>query len=225
VPIENSTDGRIADTLDMFTRLPLKICAEVSLRIHHNLLAVCPQADVRRVYSKPQALSQCRHWLAANLPQAQIKEVASTTTAVQLAKQEPQAAAVASRQAAAAYGLDVVCSDIEDRANNVTRFAVVGHQMAAPTGNDKTALMFQTEDAPGALCDALAAFKKNDVNMTWIESFPAESSSPQSPEYVFFVDLAGHADDDAVRKTIQQLEKKCRRVVLLGAFPRGACYD
>lgn len=224
VPIENSTDGRVADTLDMFTRLPLKICAEVCLRVHHNLLALCPQGEIRRVYSKPQALSQCRSWLATNVPQAQLKEVASTTTAAQLAKQEPFAAAVASRQAAAAYGLNIVCSDIEDRQNNITRFAVVGHQMGERSGDDKTAIMFQISDQAGALCDVLAALKQNKVNMTWIESFPAENTGKKQ-EYVFFVDLTGHPKELKVKRSLETLASKCERVVLLGAFPRGKSYD
>lgn len=224
VPIENSTDGRIADTLDMFTRLPLKICAEVSLRIHHNLLAMCGQAEIRRVYSKPQALSQCRNWLAVNLPQAQFKEVASTTTAVELARQEPYAAAVASRQAAVAYGLNIVCSNIEDRENNITRFAVISHQEGERTGDDKTAIMFQILDQPGALSDALAACKRNKVNMTWIESFPGHNDG-KVQQYLFFADLGGHSKDLKVKRTLNALEKKCQKLVVLGAFPRSSCYE
>ena len=224
VPIENSTDGRVADTLDMFTRLPLKICAEVSLRIHHYLLAMCAQSEIRRIYSKPQALSQCRNWLANNAPQAQLHEVASTTTAAQLAKQEPYAAAVASRQAASAYGLRIICEDIEDRENNITRFAVVGHEVAKRTGKDKTAIMLQITDHPGALCDALAVFKKNKVNMTWIESFPAKTESAVQ-EYVFFADVTGHVNEARVKRTLSGLERKCHRVVVLGSFPKGQCYE
>lgn len=224
VPIENSTDGRIADTLDMFTRFPMKICAEVSLRIHHNLLAACPQSEVRRVYSKPQVLSQCRHWLATNVPQAQLKEVASSTTAVQLAKQEPGAAAVASRQAAVAYGLDVICADIEDFQNNITRFAVISHHSGDKTGSDKTAIMFHVTDYPGALCDALLTFKKNKVNMSWIESFPAKSEG-KSQEYVFFADIAGHSEEARVKRTLSQLERKCRQLVVLGTFPKSVCHE
>lgn len=224
VPIENSTDGRIADTLDMFTRLPLKITAEISLRIHHHLLANCTQSEVRRVYSKPQALSQCRNWLATHVPQAQLKEVASTTTAVQLAKQEPGASAVASRQAAAAYGLNILCSDVEDRENNITRFAIIANQSGERTGNDKTAVMFQIPDAPGALCDALLACKKNKVNMSWIESFPGKNDG-KAQEYVFFADLNGHLDDSRVKRAIQALERKCQELVVLGSFPKGSCFE
>lgn len=224
VPLENSTDGRIADTLDMFTKLPLKVCGEVSLRIHHNLLATCPQAEIRRVYSRPQALSQCRNWLTSNVPQAQIKEVASTTTAVQLAKQEEFAGAVASRQAASQYGLTIVASDIEDRENNITRFAIIGHQMAKRSGDDKTTIMFELPNEPGALFDALVSFKKNKVNMSWIESFPGKTDG-RKQEYIFFVDVGGHLDDLKIKRTLQVLEKKCDRMVVLGTYPRGECYE
>src|SRR5262245_46329974 len=129
VPLENSTDGRVADTLDMFLRMPqLIVCAEIRLRIHHNLLAACEQEAIRRVYSKPQALSQCRNWLSKNVPQATLHSVASTAVAAELALREPGAAAVASRQAAVRYGLRILFADIEDSPNNETRFAVIGHQ-------------------------------------------------------------------------------------------------
>lgn len=224
VPIENSTDGRIADTLDMFTKLPVKICAEVSLRIHHYLLANCPQSEIRRVYSKPQALSQCRTWLATNVPQAQLKEVASTTTAVQLAKTDEGAAAVASRQAGVAHGLGIVCENIEDRENNITRFAVISQSSAGKSGNDKTAVMFQIADHPGALSDALLACKKNKVNMSWIESFPAKNGG-KGQEYIFFADLVGHADEPRIKRTLDALGRKCQQLVILGSFPKGGCYE
>ena len=131
VPIENSTDGRIADTLDMFTRLPVQICGEVNFSIHHCLLGRCPRNEVQEVYSKPQALSQCRNWLTRHLPQARTVEVTSTSTSAQLAKDKPGAAAIASVQAAVHYGLDVLAENIEDQKGNVTRFAVIGHHPAA----------------------------------------------------------------------------------------------
>src|SRR5262249_21572669 len=169
VPLENSTDGGVADTLDMFMRLPqLKIGAEVRLRIHHNLLANCEQQEIRRVYSKPQALSQCRNWLSKNVPHASLHEVASTATAAELAQREPGAAARASRQAAVKYGLRILFTDIEDSPYNETRFAVIGTQESRRTGRDKTAIMFKTPHQPGALVDALNAFKQNKLNLTWI---------------------------------------------------------
>src|SRR5947209_8470084 len=205
VPLENSTDGRVADTLDMFMRLPqLKVCAEVRLRIHHNLLANCEQQEIRRVYSKPQALSQCRNWLSKNVPHASLHEVASTATAAELAQREPGAAAVASRQAAVKYGLRILFSDIEDSPYNETRFAVIGQQRNSKSGHDKTAVMFRIPHNPGALADALNVFKTNKINLTWIESFPAKSAKP---EYVFFVDFEGHVDEAKVKRALALLER------------------
>jgi len=218
VPLENSTDGRVADTLDMFIRLPqLKICAEARLKIHHNLLANCEQQEIRRVYSKPQALSQCRNWLAKNVPYASVHEVASTATAAELATRERGAAAVASRQAAVKYSLRILFADIEDMPNNETRFAIIGHQDAPRTGTDKTAIMFQLPHEPGSLVDALSIFKANKLNMTWIESFPART--PSSKEYIFFVDVEGHGDDAKVKKALAALEEHADSVSVLGSYP------
>jgi chorismate mutase/prephenate dehydratase len=222
VPVENSTDGRIADTLEMFTRLPLRIWAEVRLRVHHNLLAKCPQSDVRRVYSRPQALSQCRTWLSKNVPQAQLIDVASTATAAKLAQTEPNAAAVASRQAAQHYGLEIIARNVEDVEHNVTRFAVIGDRTTPKTGRDKTAIMFQIPHKPGSLSDALIAFKRNRVNLTWIESFPSREAEQ---EYLFFVDFEGHPSEGRVRRTLKALERRCERLVILGSFPMSETYD
>jgi chorismate mutase/prephenate dehydratase len=219
VPLENSTDGRIVDTLEMFVRMPqLKICAEVRLRIHYHLMANCPQSEIRRVYSKTQALSQCRNWLARNVPQAQLIEVASTATAAELAQREPGAAAVASRQAATKYGLRILFSNIEDYPYNETRFAVIGTQSPphSPDTPEKTAVMFQVPHRPGALVDALNVFKQNKVNLTWIESFPARSGRQ---EYVFFVDFEGHQEEPKIRRTLEALKEHCERMVVLGSFP------
>ena len=216
VPIENSTDGRVADTLDTFTRLPLKLCAEVRLPIHHNLLAKCARSDVTEVYSRPQALSQCRNWLAKNLPQARIHEVTSTSTAAQLARDKPGAAAVASRQAGLHYGLDIIAENIEDNASNVTRFAVIGQQAGDRTGRDKTAIMFNISHRPGSLADALTVFKRNKVNLTWIESFPIRGTTS---DYLFFVDFEGHERDAKVKRSLTSLERKTERLVVLGSYP------
>ena len=217
VPLQNSTDGRVADTLDMFMRLPqLKICAEVRLPTHHNLLANCDQQLIRRVYSKPQALSQCRNWLSKNVPHASLHEVASTATAAELAQREPGAAAVASKQAAIRYGLRVLFSDIEDSESNETRFAIIGNQECAKTGNDKTAIMFRLADQPGSLVDALSPFKLNKLNLRWIESFPARTPRPES---VFFVDFDGHHEDPKVKKALAALQTYCEQLTILGSYP------
>jgi chorismate mutase/prephenate dehydratase len=217
VPLDNSTDGRVADTLDMFVRLPqLKISSEIRLRIHHNLLANCEQPEIRRVYSKAQALSQCRTWLSKNVPHAQLVEVSSTADAARLVQQEPGAAAVASRQAAIRYGLRILFTDIEDFPNNETRFAVIGHQKCGKTGRDKTAVMFRVSHQPGSLVEALDIFKQAKVNLTWIESYPAKTAKP---EYVFFIDFEGHVEDAKVARTLKALQEHAAEVNVLGSFP------
>jgi chorismate mutase/prephenate dehydratase len=217
VPLENSTDGRIADTLDCFIRMPqVKICMEIRLRVHHHLLANCQPAEVRRVYSKEQALSQCRNWLGKNLPHASIHPVNSTADAARLVQTEPFAAAVASRQAGVQYGLKSLFQNIEDSPENETRFAVISLTDSARTGSDKTALHFQVPHTPGSLADVLGVFKTNKVNLTWIESFPYREAKG---EYVFFVDFEGHQDDPKVKKTIKALEDICDVVSILGSYP------
>jgi chorismate mutase/prephenate dehydratase len=221
VPLENSTDGRIVDTLDMFIRSPgqVKICSEIRLRVRHHLLANCPQSEVRRVYSKEQALSQCRNWLSKNLPQASFHPVASTADAAKLVQTEPNVAAIASREAAVRYGIGILSQNIADSPFNETRFAVLGASDSAKTGNDKTAVMFQIGHAPGSLADVLLPFKQNKINLTWIESFPFREVKG---EYVFFVDFDGHRDDPKVRKALTALEALCDRVDVLGSFPAAA---
>ena len=223
VPLENSTDGRIADTLDMFIRLPqVKICAEIRLRVHHHLLANCQQTEVRRVYSKAQALSQCRNWLSKNLPHATLHEVSSTADAARLVLSEPNVAAVASRQAAVRYGINILCHSIEDSPFNETRFAVIGPSDSAKTGNDKTAMMSQVSHTPGALADVLNVYKANKLNLTWIESFPYREAKG---EYVFFLEFDGHREDPKVKKTIAAMENICDSVSVLGSFPASQPAD
>lgn len=222
VPIENSTDGRVADTLDMFARLPLRICGEVQLRIHHCLLGKCARAEVQEVYSKPQALSQCRTWLANHLPQARVVEMASTAVAAKLAADKPHAAAIASRQAAAHYQLDIIDGNIEDNRHNVTRFAVIGDRTPRRTGDDKTALMFELPHQPGALADAMAIFKRQRLNLTWIESFPM----PDTPnEYLFFVEFQGHPAEARAKRALASLQRKTVRLEVLGSYPAGRPVD
>ncbi len=216
VPIENSTDGRVADTLDMFARLPVQICGEVQLRIHHYLLGKCRRSEVREVYSKPQALSQCRTWLACHLPDARTVEMASTTAAARLALEKPRTAAIASRQAGINYGLDFLAEKIEDNRHNVTRFAVIGDSSPKRTGNDKTSLMFELPHQPGALADAMSIFKRNRLNLTWIESFPMVGTPN---EYLFFVEFQGHPEDARAKRALGALAKKTVRLEILGSYP------
>ncbi len=223
VPLENSTDGRIADTLDMFVRLPgLKIRAEVRLRVRHCLLGRGEWGDVRRVYSKAQAISQCRNWLGKNLPQATMVDVVSSAEAAAIAQRDPQAAAIASRPAAEAYDLRVLVENIEDQANNTTRFAVIAERGEQPTGRDKTTLILRLTNSAGSLSRAIAPFEKNGVNMTWIESFPtAEVTNELNPSYLFFADIDGHAEDEPVKRALEQVRKRCDRLEILGSYPKG----
>ncbi len=217
VPMENSTDGRVTDTLEMFMRLPqIKISSEIRLRIRHNLLANCEQMEIRRVYSKGQALSQCRTWLAKNVAHASLHELSSTADAARLALSEPGAAAVASRQAAVRYGLRILAANIEDVPDNETRFAIIGMHPAAKTGKDKTSMMFTVRHNPGSLVDALNVLKANKTNLTWIESFP---SRDVKNGYVFFADIEGHEDEAKTKKVIQGLEKQVDKLTVIGSYP------
>lgn len=222
VPIENSTDGRVVDTLDMFARVPLQITGEQQIKIHHCLLGKCPRSQVTEVYSKPQALSQCRDWLAKNLPNIRTVEVTSTATAAQIAVDKPGAAAVASYEAGLNYGLMVIDSNIEDNKNNVTRFAVIGGEAPKRTGHDKTSVMFAIPHKPGSLADAMAVFKRGRLNMTWIESFPMPGTKN---EYLFFVELEGHQADSKVKSALAALGKKTVKLSVLGSYPRSVAAD
>jgi len=216
VPIENSTDGRVVDTLDMFTKLPVRICGQIELRISHALLGMCQRNEIREIYSKPQALSQCRNWLAKHLPLARLIEVTSTTTAAQLARDKHGAAAIAGVQAASHYGLNVLAEGIEDNPTNRTRFAVIGTEAAAPSGHDRTAFLFEIKHEPGSLVQAMLIFKRAGLNMTWIESFP----DPRKPRtYLFFVEIEGHENEPVVRRALETLGKRTARLEVLGSFP------
>jgi chorismate mutase/prephenate dehydratase len=227
VPLENSTDGRIADTLDMFIKLPnVKIRAEVRLRVHHCLLGRCEWSEVRRVYSKSQALSQCRNWLGKNVPQAAKVEVVSTAAAAELAQREDFAAAVASRAAASPYQLRILAENIEDQPHNVTRFAVISERAEQRTGRDKTTLMVRLPNQAGSLAKAIAPFEKFGVNMTWIESFPLPNGDgDKDPSYLFFIDVEGHVADAALQNALGAAQKRCERLDILGSYPRSACIE
>jgi len=215
VPMENSTDGRVSDTLDCFSRSPVRICGELPLRIHHCLLGAGKRDEVRTVYSKPQPLSQCRNWLAKHLPNADLHEVGSSAEAARRAKGDPKVAAVASAQAGVNYGLSVLAPNIEDNSDNVTRFAVISPETSPPSGHDKTALMVEIAHQPGALADCMAIFKRNKLNMTWIESFPIPGARGR---YLFFVEFVGHEQDRPARRAIETLAKNALRLEVLGSY-------
>jgi chorismate mutase / prephenate dehydratase len=218
VPVENTIAGGIIETLDSLMETSVSICAEVILAIHHNLLAKCKLDEVKKVYSKPEVFSQCRNWLAATLPNADIIQSASTAVAAQRVTEEPYAAAIGSKLAAELYNLTLVCENIEDCTNNVTRFFVIGRESARRTGDDKTAMVFSAADKAGALVDVLQAFRDYQVNLTNIESRP---SRKRQKEYYFFADGQGHQDDDNVIKAVQAARKHCLQLTILGSFPRA----
>lgn len=218
VPIESSTGGSVSDTLDLFINSNLKIINEVLLHITQNLLANCPLDQIRRVYSKDNALLQCRNWLRANLPGVELIEVSSTAEAARRASQEPQTAAIASKLAAQTYNLDIVAERIEDTPHNYTRFVVLGHQIVQPTGDDKTSLLVAIKDKPGALYNFLMPFAQAGVNLTRIESRP----SREKPwEYVFFIDFLGHIQDEKIQKVLDEVSDRARNLKILGSFPRA----
>lgn len=218
VPIENSIEGVVTHTLDMFVDSDLKICAQILLDVSHNLLARASLRKIKRVYSNPQVFGQCRLWLQENLPNVEKIEVSSTTRAAQIASKEKYSGCIASALAAKIYGLKIIASEIEDSPHNVTRFLVIGKKDAGRSGADRTSIMFSIKDRVGALHDMLVPFKKYRINLTKIESRP---SKKKAWDYYFFVDLAGHYKDSRVEKAIQELEDKCRYLKVLGSYPTG----
>jgi chorismate mutase/prephenate dehydratase len=218
VPMENSTDGRVSDTLDCFSRSQARISGELPLRIHHCLLGVGERDEIRTVYSKPQPLSQCRNWLARHLPKAELREMASTADAAKRAKDDRKSAAVASAQAGVNYELPVLVRNIEDNPDNITRFAIISATTSGRTGSDKTALMLEIAHKPGALADTTAVFKRNKLNMSWIESFPIPGSRGR---YLFFIEFEGHEEDQNAQRAIATLTKSALRIEVLGSYAKA----
>ena len=219
VPVENSTEGVISHTLDMFMESDLKVNAEVLLEVSHYLLSRTGRfEDIKKVYSHPQPLAQCRRWLAENLPNVPLVDVASTTLAAQIVSEDYSAAAIASEYAASLYDLKVVRERIEDQVNNVTRFLVIGTKLADKCGDDKTSLMFSVKDEPGILYRMLEPFAKRDINLSKIESRPNKT---KVWEYIFFLDLSGHVNDPPVAEAVQELKGFCQFVKNLGSYPKA----
>lgn len=219
VPIENSTDGGITDTIDAFCQTRLRIVGEFGVRVRHHLMARCPREAIRRVYSKHTVFGQCAGWLAANLAGVERIEIGSTTQAAERAAREEGAAAIGNREAADEYGLDVLAQDVEDNPTNTTRFVVLADPRLAaqPSGDDKTSLMFGLRNRPGALYDSLVPFHGSGINLCRIESRP---SRRQPWEYVFFIDILGHERDAAVAEAIERLAGMATSVQILGSYPR-----
>jgi len=219
VPIENSTEGVVNHTLDMFMNSPLRICGEVELRIHHHLLCKGKSyKGVKRVLSHQQSLAQCREWLDTQLPDVERTAVASNAEAARLAAKDSKAVAIASSSAAEIYGLNVLVSNIEDEPDNTTRFLIVGTLDPLPSGDDKTSLLISGPNRSGSLMGLLAPLARHRINMTRIESRPSRRGLW---EYVFFVDIDGHAQDPRVSKALAELEQGSSVIKWLGSYPKA----
>ena len=220
VPVENSTEGAVGRTLDLMCTTELAICGEIKLRIQQNLLSnAATLPDVRKVYSHAQSLAQCVQWLARNLPAATRVAVASNAEAARLAAAEPGAAAIAGENAAAIYGLAVLCPHIEDEPNNTTRFWVLGRQQVPASGRDETSLVMSAPNRPGAVHDLLEPLARHGVSMTRFESRPARTGLW---EYLFFVDLVGHRSDPPVAAALAELALRAPFLKLLGSYPAAS---
>jgi chorismate mutase/prephenate dehydratase len=216
VPIENSTEGAVTHTYDMFVDSELKVCAQILLPIRHNLMAAIPRDRIRKLYSISQVFAQCRQWLQINMPRVEQVEVSSSTRAAEIARTEPESGALASSLAAEMYGLNILESNVQDSSENVTRFLVISHSYPRPTGKDKSSIMFSVQDRVGALHDSIASFKKCNINMTKIESRP---SKKKAWEYFFFVDFMGHCEDAKVKKALAELARHTMFIKILGSYP------
>ncbi len=220
VPIENSTEGIVNVSLDLFADSPLKICGEIFLEVSHDLVSKSGQrADIEVIYTHPQAYAQCRRWLSTHLGNLPVLEVASTGVAAQKASKNPNAAAIASAFAAPLYDLRVVESRIEDQPGNVTHFFVIGNDSPGSTGNDKTSIIFAVDNIPGALYKTLHPLAARGLNMTRIVSRPAKN---EAWRYLFFLDLDGHRDDPQVRAALEEIKDLSAHFKMLGSFPRSA---
>jgi chorismate mutase / prephenate dehydratase len=217
-PVENTMGGGVIETLDALIDSNVKVCAEVQMAIHHSLLGNCPLENIEKVYSKPEVFAQCRNWLSATFKETQTIPVASTAKAAQIAAKEPNTAAIGSNIAAELYGLRIIFENIEDIANNITRFLVISREDAKPTGEDKTAILFSTAHKAGALSDVLDVFRTYRINMTNIESRP---SKKREWEYYFFVDFLGHRLDQNIQDGLTEARKHCLQLSILGSFPKA----
>lgn len=219
VPVENSTEGVVSHTLDMFVESNLQITAEVLLEVHHDLLSRTGRIeDIKKVYSHAQPIAQCRQWLDENLPGIPTVDVASTAVAAQIVSDDYTSAAIASELAASIYDLKVVRNRIEDQVNNFTRFLTISRKGCGRSGNDKTSIMFSVKDEPGILCRMLEPFAKRGINLSKIESRPFKK---KAWEYIFFLDLFGHISDANVIEALDELKQCCQFLKILGSYPRS----
>lgn len=219
VPVENSTDGAVGLTLDLLVATTARICGEVLLRVHQCFMTLAADgAGVRRVYAHSQSLAQCHEWLNQHHPKAERVAVVSNAEAARLTSQEEGAASIGSRGAAVLYALTVLAENIEDNPNNTTRFAVIGHQVVPPSGHDKTSLVMSARNRPGAMHDLLAPLAQHGVSMTRLESRPSRTGMW---EYMFFVDLEGHEQDQRVAVALDGVRERATFLKVLGSYPAG----
>lgn len=217
VPVENSTEGAIGRTLDLLIGTNLKICGEVELPVHHNLLSRQDNPEkIRKLYSHTQSLAQCHEWLNQNLPNVERHAVISNAEAARIAAEEENAAAIAGLRAAELFKLNVLARNVEDDPRNTTRFLILAAHDVAPSGRDKTSLAMATRNLPGAMVSLLEPLARHQVSMTKLESRPSKTGIW---EYVFFVDIEGHHDDDAVAKALVELQQRAAFLKVLGSYP------
>jgi len=219
VPVENSIEGAINHTLDLFFESDLKICAEKYLNISHAVLSRSSSIDdIDVIYSHRQALAQCRGWIRKNLPNAVLVETNSTAHAALKAAKEEKTAAIANSDAAHIYGLQILETNIEDHSNNITRFLLIGNDEPSPTGCDRTSIMFVISHVPGALFKILEPIAESGINMSKMESRPTKH---ENWSYFFFVDFDGHIADEKIKHTIERMKPYCKYIKLLGSYPRA----
>lgn len=219
VPVENSNQGIVSHTLDRFVDSDLKICGEIEMAIHHNLLSQAPSlTQIERVYSHQQSLSQCKNWIRQHLPEAECIAVSSNAEAARRVRHSPDAAAISSKSAADIYGVPILFARIEDRADNATRFLVIGRQLLSPSGDDKTTLLLAGDEGPGALYSLLSPLAHHALNMSRIESRPASAGRWS---YVFFIDVDGHAEAEPLKSALSEMQNQASLTRVLGSYPKA----
>jgi len=219
VPVENSSQGIVSHTLDRFVDSDLKICGEIEMAIHHNLLSQAKSlAGIERVYSHQQSLSQCKTWIRQHLPTAECIAVSSNAEAARRVRHSPDAAAISSRSAADIYGVPILFARIEDQPDNATRFLVIGRQLLVPSGDDKTSLLLAGDEGPGALHSLLSPLARHSLNMSRIESRPACAASWS---YVFFIDVEGHAETEPLKSALAEMQASSGLTRVLGSYPKA----
>ena len=219
VPVENSTEGMVNQSMDLFVNTSAHICGEVHLRIHHNLLSHASDLkSIKKIYSHQQSLAQCRRWLSTNMQGVECIAKSSNAEAARCAAEDPGTAAIAGLAAAEQYDLPVLSANIEDETHNTTRFLVIGLQYTQPSGKDKTSLLLSLHNRSGALYSLLEPFRKHNVSMTRVESRPSQQGMG---DYVFFIDIEGHVEDENIKAALEQVKQQAAMVKILGSYPRA----